>query len=66
MDFLFHLCYILAHYLFYLLVGRVVCLEKGCEDAVIVLSKHLKVADGGQSVGIGSLDPYRVHRVLFW
>lgn len=47
-----------------LLVGVVTCLESGCRKEKIKLLKRLGARDGGKSIGLGSLSPYRAS-ILF-
>ncbi|KAK0211484.1 SNF2 family N-terminal domain-containing protein [Armillaria fumosa] len=41
--------------------GSLTCLENGCKDLSIPLGRNVKLADGGRSIGVGSLSMYRFH-----
>jgi hypothetical protein len=45
-------------------VGKVTCLEHGCDSVSIPLIPRVKVSDGGKSDGLGSLSAYRVRTFL--
>ncbi|KAF9465092.1 SNF2 family N-terminal domain-containing protein [Collybia nuda] len=42
-------------------LGKVVCLEQGCDNLSIALVRRVKMYDGGKSDGLGSLSAYRYH-----
>ncbi|KAK0446072.1 SNF2 family N-terminal domain-containing protein [Desarmillaria tabescens] len=41
--------------------GRLTCLENGCKGPSMPLERNVKLADGGRSIGVGSLSMYRFH-----
>lgn len=45
-----------------LAVGRITCLEHGCNGTTIPLIYRFNQHDGGISEGLGSLSAYRVRR----
>lgn len=45
------------------IVGKVTCLEQGCDGLSIALVRRVKVHDGGMSDGLGSLSAYRVSSI---
>ncbi|KAK0480890.1 SNF2 family N-terminal domain-containing protein [Armillaria novae-zelandiae] len=41
--------------------GSLTCLESGCKGLSMPLERNVKLADGGRSIGVGSLSMYRFH-----
>ncbi|SJL12855.1 uncharacterized protein ARMOST_16287 [Armillaria ostoyae] len=41
--------------------GSLTCLENGCKGLSIPLERNVKLADGGRSIGVGSLSKYSFH-----
>lgn len=41
-------------------VGKLTCLEEGCNRMEMALTRSRSIPDGGKKIGIGSLSVYRV------